>query len=325
MRHIKGAFLALGAGMAALLAAPAPAASDFPSKPVRIIAPSSAGGILDLTSRLVGEKLSRQLDKPVVVENMPGGGGFIGMQGMLNAVPDGHTLVMGSLGPNAANYSLYSKLPYKMEDFAPVISVISMPSVLVVNPKLPVKDLDSLRSYAKSRNGDIAMAISTMGASSHLIGEVLKRELGISAINVVYKGAAPAITDLVGGQVDFMVDNMITAKPMIEAGRLRALAVFSEGRSPLMPDVPTVAELGYPQLTGGTWLGLFVSAKTPPDRVQSLNAELNKVLADPGVREALIKQGGEPVGGTSQEFDSFVRKETERWREVIRAAGIKVE
>jgi len=324
-QQIKAGILAFGTGMALLLAAPASAASDFPSKPIRIIAPSSAGGILDLTSRLLGEKLSRQLDKPVVVEDMPGGGGIIGMQGMLNATPDGHVLVMGSLGPNAANYSLYSKLPYKMEDFAPVINVISMPSVLVVNPKLPVKDLDSLQAYAKSKDGDIAMAISTMGASSHLIGEVLKKELGISAINVVYKGAAPAVTDLVGGQVDFMVDNMITAKPMIESGRLRALAVFSAERSPLMPDVPTVAELGYPQLVGGTWLGLFVSAKTPPERVQRLNAELNKVLADPGVREALIKQGGNPVGGTSQEFDEFVRKETGRWREVIEEAGIKVQ
>ncbi|MDM9560496.1 MULTISPECIES: Bug family tripartite tricarboxylate transporter substrate binding protein [Bordetella] len=325
MRQAKTAILAAAASLAAMLAAPAPAASAFPSKPVRIIAPSSAGGILDLTSRLVGEKLSQQLGSPVVVENMAGGGGIIGMQGMLNAAPDGHTLVMGSLGPNAANYSLYSKLPYQMSDFAPVIGVISMPSVLVVNPKLPVKDLASLQSYAKSKNGDIAMAISTMGASSHLIGEVLKGELGISAINVVYKGAAPAITDLVGGQVDFMVDNMITAKPMIEAGRLRAIAVFSKERSPLMPDVPTVTELGYPQLTGGTWLGLFVSAKTPPDRVERLNAELNKVLADPGVRDALVKQGGNPVGGSSAEFDQFVRAETERWRKVIQAAGIKVE
>lgn len=325
MRQAKTAILAAAASLAAMLAAPAPAASPFPSKPVRIIAPSSAGGILDLTSRLVGEKLSQQLGSPVVVENMAGGGGIIGMQGMLNAAPDGHTLVMGSLGPNAANYSLYSKLPYQMSDFAPVIGVISMPSVLVVNPKLPVKDLASLQSYAKSKNGDIAMAISTMGASSHLIGEVLKGELGISAINVVYKGAAPAITDLVGGQVDFMVDNMITAKPMIEAGRLRAIAVFSAERSPLMPDVPTVTELGYPQLTGGTWLGLFVSAKTPPDRVERLNAALNKVLADPGVREALVKQGGNPVGGSSAEFDQFVRAETERWRKVIQAAGIKVE
>ncbi|MCD0501435.1 Bug family tripartite tricarboxylate transporter substrate binding protein [Bordetella petrii] len=325
MRLLKKTILAMGICMTALLAAPAPAAPDFPSKPIRIIAPSSAGGILDLTSRLVGERLSRQLGKPVVVENMPGGGGIIGMQGMLNAAPDGHTLVMGSLGPNAANYSLYSKLPYKMDDFAPVIGVISMPSVLVVNPALPVKDLDTLQAYAKSRDGDIAMAISTMGASSHLIGEVLKRELGISAINVVYKGAAPAITDLVGGQVDFMVDNMITAKPMIESGRLRALAVFSKERSPLMPDVPTVAELGYPQLAGGTWLGLFVSAKTPPERVQRLNAALEQVLADPGVREALTKQGGDPMGGTSQEFDRYVHQETERWRDVIQTAGIKVQ
>ena len=325
MRHPQKAMLAMVTGLAALLATPATAATEFPSKPIRIIAPSSAGGILDQTSRLIGEKLSQQLGAPVVVENMPGGGGIIGMQGMLNAAPDGHTLVMGSLGPNAANYSLYSKLPYQMSDFAPVISVISMPSVLVVNPKLPVKDLASLQSYAKSTNGDIAMAISTMGASSHLIGEVLKDELDISAINVVYKGAAPAVTDLVGGQVDFMVDNMITAKPMIEAGRLRAIAVFSGTRSPLMPDVPTVAELGYPQLTGGTWLGLFVSAKTPPDRVELLNAALNKVLADPALRDALIAQGGSPVGGTQTEFDDFVHSEAERWRKVIQTAGIKVE
>jgi len=324
MTYLKKAILAACAGVVAMTTQ-VMAATDFPSKPIRIIAPSSAGGVLDLTSRLVGDKLSKQLNSTVLVENMPGGGGIIGIQGTLRADPDGHTLVMGSLGPNAANYSLYSSLPYKPSDFSPVISVISMPSVLVVNPSLPVKDLASFQEYAKSRNGDIAMAISTMGASGHLIGEMLKAELGISAINVVYKGAAPAITDLVGGQVGFMVDNMITAKPMIESGRLRALAVFSEERSPLMPDVPTVAELGYPQLSGGTWLGLFVSAKTPPEIVQKLNTELNKVLADPEVKQALVKQGGTPVGGTSEEFGKFVQAETERWRTVIDKAGIKVQ
>ncbi len=325
MTHIRISIMAFWTSLAVSLAVPVSAQSDFPSKPIHIIAPSSAGGILDLTSRLIGDRLSQLLGDPVVVQNMPGGGGIIGMQGMLRAEPDGHTLVMGSLGPNSANYSLYKKLPYKMSDFAPVINVISMPSVLVVHPSLPVTDLASLQSYAKSRNGDLAMAISTMGASGHLIGEILKNELGITAINVVYKGAAPAITDLVGGQVDFMLDNMITAKPMIEAGRLRAIAVFSKERSPLMPDVPTVAELGYPQLTGGTWLGLFVSARTPPALVQKLNAALNKVMAEPEVRNALIKQGGDPVAGTSEDFDKFVRAETDRWRKVIQVAGIKVE
>lgn len=317
--------LAIFASLTTIFGASIAAADNFPSKPIRIIAPSSAGGILDLTSRLVGERLSKQLGHPVVVENMPGAGGIIGMQGMLRAEPDGHTLVMGSLGPNAANYSLYSQLPYKMSDFSPVINVISMPSVLVVNPSLPVKDLAEFKAYAKSKDGDISMAISMIGTSSHLIGEMMKGELGISAITVPYKGAAPAITDLVGGQVNFMVDNMVTAQPMIQAGRLRPLAVFTETRSPLMPEVPTVAEQGYPQLVGGTWIGLLVSSKTPPQLVQRLNTELNKVLADPIIREALIKQGGNPIAGTPQEFDNFIHAEKDRWEKIIKSAAIKIE
>lgn len=322
---LRIATLAICASLTAAFAVSASAANDFPSKPIRIIAPSSPGGILDLTSRLVGDALSKQLGHPVVVENMPGGGGIIGIQGMLRSDPDGHTLVMGSLGPNAANYSLYSKLPYKMSDFSPVMNVISMPSVLVVNPATPVKNLAEFKSYAKSKDGDFSMAIATMGASSHLIGEMLKEELGISAINVVYKGAAPAITNLVGGQVSFMVDNMITAQPMIQAGRLRPVAVFTKERSPLMPDVPTVVEQGYPQLVGGTWIGLLVSSKTPPALVQRLNTELNKVLAEPKLRESLIKQGGNPMGGTPQDFANFIQAEKDRWEKVINTAGIKVE
>jgi len=324
MRFLKTAVLALCAGVATM-AAPVLAATDFPSKPIRIIAPSSAGGVLDLISRMVGDKLSKQLNSPVVVENMPGGGGIIGIQGMLRAEPDGHTLVMGSLGPNAANYTLYNNLPYTHADFAPVINVTSMANVLVVNPSLPVKDLASLQEYAKSRNGEIAMAISTIGASGHLSGEMVKAELGFPAINVVYKGAAPALTDLVGGQVHFMVDNMITAKPLIESGRLRGLAVFTPERSPLLPDLPTVGEQGFPQLTAGTWLGLFASAKTPPEIVKKLNVELNKVLADPEVKQAIIQRGGNPVGGTPEEFEKFIQDETARWHTVITKAGIKVQ
>lgn len=325
MKLLAKTMLAVGVCAATALAAPASAAS-FPSKTIRIIAPSSAGGILDLTSRLIGDKLSRQLNVPVVIENMPGGGGIIGMQGMLRSPADGHTLVMGSLGPNAANYTLYEgKLPYQASDFAPIINVISMPSVVVVKPDLPAQDLKTLQSYAKSRNGNIAMAISTIGASGHLLGEMLKSEMGFTSIDVVYKGAAPAITDLVGGQVDFMVDNMITSLAMLKANRLRAVAILSAERSSLLPDTPTAAEQGFPQLTGGTWLGLFASAQTPPDIVKQLNAELNKVLADPEVRAALVKQGGEPVGGTPEAFNDFIKKETERWRAVIKTAGIKLQ
>lgn len=323
--HHKKTIAAMLAGILLSVPLQGQATETFPSKPIRIIAPSSPGGILDLTSRLVGEKLSKQLnDHPVVIENMPGGGGIIGIQGMLRADPDGHTLVMGSLGPNAANYSLYSKLPYKASNFAPVMNVISMPSVLVVNPSVPANNLDEFKAYGKSRQGDFSMAISTVGASSHLIGEMMKDDMGISTINVVYKGAAPAMTDLVGGQVNFMVDNMITALPMIKANRVKPIAVFTKERIPLLPDVPTVVEQGYPQLEGGTWIGLLVSSQTPPERVQKLNEMLNKVLADPDTQQALIQRGGTPVGGSPQDFARFIAAETERWEKVIKSAGITI-
>ena len=302
------------------------AADTFPSQPIRIIAPSSPGGILDITSRLIGEKLSKQLDgQPVVVQNMPGGGGIIGMQAMLRAEPDGHTLVMGSLGPNAANYTLYPNLPYKASDFKPVMNVISMPSVLVVHPSVPANNLDEFKAYAKAQKGGLSMAVSTMGASGHLIGEMMKHDMGIETINVVYRGAAPAMNDLVGGQVNFMVDNMITSLPMIQAGRVKALAVFTDERSELLPDVPTVTEQGYPQLVGGTWIGLLASAKTPDDRIAKLNEMLNIVLEDPQTRKALIQRGGEPIGGSPQDFEKFISSETDKWEKVINAAGIKVD
>lgn len=301
------------------------ATESFPSKPIRIIAPSSPGGILDLTSRLVGEKLSKMLDgHPVVVENMPGGGGIIGIQGMLRADPDGHTLVMGSLGPNAANYTLYSKLPYKASDFAPVMNVISMPSILVTNPDVPTKTLDEFKAYGQSRKGDFSMAISTMGSSGHLIGEMMKHDMDLNTINVVYKGAAPAMTDLVGGQVNFMVDNLITSLPMVKAGRVNAVALFTKERSPLLPNVPTVVEQGYPQLVGGTWIGLLVSSRVPAERVTKLNELLNKVLADPETREALIQRGGNPEGGSPEDFARFIASETARWQKVIKSAGMTI-
>lgn len=300
-------------------------ADQFPTQPLRIIVPSSPGGILDLTSRLIGEKLSKLLNgHSVVVQNMPGGGGIIGMQGLLRADPDGHTLVMGSLGPNAANYTLYPNLPYKASDFAPVMNVISMPSVLVVHPSVQANTLDEFKAYAKAQNGKVSMAISTTGASGHLIGEMMKHQMGIETINVVYKGAAPAMNDLLGGQVNFTVDNMITSLQMIQAGRVKALAVFTDERSELLPGLATVKEQGYPQLVGGTWVGLLASAKTPSARVLKLNEMLNTVINDPDTRKALIQQGGEPIGGSSQKFEAFIASETDKWEKVIKAAGIKV-
>ena len=318
--NITALLLSIGMSFSALATA-----DQFPTQPIRIIVPSSPGGILDLTSRLIGEKLSKLLNgHSVVVQNMPGGGGIIGMQGLLRSDADGHTLVMGSLGPNAANYTLYPSLPYKASDFAPVMNVISMPSVLVVHPSVPANTLDEFKAYAKAQNGKVSMAISTTGASGHLIGEMMKHQMGIETINVVYKGAAPAMNDLIGGQVNFTVDNMITSLQMIQAGRVKALAVFTNERSELLPGLATVKEQGYPQLVGGTWVGLLASAKTPAARVLKLNELLNTVLNDPDTRKALIQQGGEPIGGSSQKFETFIASETEKWEKVIKAAGIKV-
>jgi len=301
-------------------------AADFrPTKTMVIIAPGAPGGILDITSRLIGAKLGERLQRAVIVENVPGAGGILGIQAMLRAAPDGHTLVMGSLGPNAANYALYPKLPYAYEDLAPVAQVLLMPDVVVVNPKLPVKTIAELKSYAASRPDGLSMAVSTKGSSGHLAGAMLKQRTGINAVDVIYRGAAPALTDLISGQVDFTVDNMITALPMVRAGKLRALAVTTKNRSPELPDTPTLMELGYDDFDVSVWLGLFVSAKTPPDVVQALNAEINKVLADPSIQQKMAQQGGRLVPGSSRDFDAFVRAERTRWAEVIQAGNIRLE
>lgn len=300
-----------------------PVAPFKATKPIHIVAPSSPGGILDQTSRLVAKALTDIVQQPVIVDNHPGAGGTIGIQAMLRAEPDGHTLVMGSLGPNAANYTLQDKLPYGFDDLTAVINVLAMPDVVVVNPKLPVNSVADLKAYADRTPSGVSMAVSTSGSSGHLAGAMLNQRAGIKAVDVLYRGAAPALTDLLGGQVDYMVDNLITALPLIRAGKLRAIAVTTRQRSPELPDVPTLIELGYKDFDVSVWLGLFVSSKTPPATVQALNVVLNQALADPQLRKIITQQGGAAVGGTQQEFTNFVRNEKSRWAEVIRAGNIK--
>lgn len=292
-------------------------------KPYKIIAPSSPGGILDLTSRLLAKALADRLNQPVIVENHPGAGGALGIQAMLKADPDGRTLVMGSLGPNAANYELQAKLPYAYEDMTAVIHVLSMPDVVLVNPRLPVRSVAELKEYAKSQPHGLSMAVSTSGSSGHLAGALLNQRTGISAVDVVYKGASPALTDLMSGQVDYMVDNMITALPLIRGNRVRAIAITTMDRSQELPDVPTLIEAGYPDFDVSVWLGLFVSSKTPDAVVKALNIELNNALSDPVVRKTMTQQGGSPIGGSPQDFERFVRAEKERWAAVIKTGKIQ--
>ena len=298
-------------------------AQPLASKPYRIIAPSSPGGILDQTSRVVAKALSEAVGQPVIVENVPGAGGTLGIQAMLRAQPDGHTLVMGSLGPNAANYSLQPNLPYKAEDFAPVIHVLSMPNVLVASPKLGAQTMADLKRVAASRPQGLFMAVSTSGSSGHLTGELVKSRAGFQATNVIYRGASPALVDLIGGQVDLMVDNMITALPHIRSGKLVPIAVTTRTRSPELPNVPTLAEAGVPDIDVAVWLGLFVSSKVPPAVVDELNAHLQKILATPEVKRVFAQQGGVAVGGSVGEFRDFVGRETARWTAVVRAGNLK--
>lgn len=325
MRGFRLTLLARPLLAALVLCASGSALAQFPTRPVTIIVPATPGGILDQSSRLVASELTRLLNQPVLVENKAGGGQIIGMQALLRAEPDGHTLVMGSVGPNAANYSLYAKLPYGPGDFAPVAHVVSMPNVLLVHPDVPARTVTELVALAKARPGALSMASSGNGTSSHLAGEMLKWRAGIDLVHVPYKGAAPAMTDLLGGQVQVMVDNLITALPQLKAGKLRALAVTSAQRVPELPDVPTVAESGFPGFEVTVWVGLLTNGKAPPAAISTLHAEITKVLAMPHVRQRLADMGGASLPMSPAQFGEFIRKETDKWATVVREAGIKAE
>lgn len=299
--------------------------AQFPSKPITIIAPSTPGGILDQTSRLVAAELTKLVNQPVLVDNKPGGGQIIGMQALLRAEPDGHTLVMGSVGPNAANYSIYAKLPYVPADFAPVAHVVSMPNVLLVHPSVPASSVAELVALAKAKPGSLSIASSGTGTSSHLGGEMLKMRAGIDLVHVPYKGASPAMTDLLGGQVQVMVDNLITALPQVQSGKLKALAVTGSQRVAELPNVPTVAESGYPGFEVTVWVGLLTHAKAPPAAIATLHSEISKVLALPHVKQRLAEMGGASLPMTPAQFGDFIRRETDKWGTVVRQAGIRVE
>jgi tripartite-type tricarboxylate transporter receptor subunit TctC len=323
LARVGAAARALCAAIAVVAAGAAHA--QFPTKPITIIVPASPGGILDQTSRLVASELTKLVNQPVLVENKAGAGQIIGMQALLRAEPDGHTLVMGSIGPNAANYSIYPKLPYAPGDFAPVAQVVSMPNVLLVNPSVPATTLAEFVALAKAKPGGLVLGSSGTATSGHLAAEMLKMRAGIDLVHVPYKGAAPALTDLVGGQVQVMVDNLITALPQVRAGRLRALAVTSAQRVPELPNVPTIAESGYPGFEVTVWVGLLAPAKTPPAVVSKLHTDIANVLAMPQVKQRIADMGGATIPMSPEQFGAFIRSEIDKWGAVVRQAGIKAE
>lgn len=301
-------------------------AQGYPSKPVRMVVPFPPGGTTDILARAVGQKLSEAWNQQVIIDNRPGAGGNIGTDIVAKAPADGYTLLMGTVGTQAINASLYAKLPYDpVKDFAPVTLVASVPNVLVVNATIPAKSVKELIALAKAKPGQLTFASSGNGTSIHLSGELFKTMTGTFMLHIPYKGSAPALTDLMGGQTNMMFDNLPSSMPHIKSGMLRALAVTSAKRSPALPDVPTIAEAGVPGYEASSWFGVLAPAGTPKEIVARLNADIVKVLAAPDIKERLSAQGADPVGNTPEQFAAYIRTEQIKWAKVVKDSGAKIE
>ena len=316
-------FVTAFALLGSLVALPAAAQSDYPNRPIRWIVPYPPGGTTDLLARLMSTWLSQRLGQQVIVDNKPGGGNNIGTDLAAKAAPDGYTVHLVNPA-NAINATLYPKLPFNyLEDFVPVGGIVRVPNVMTVTKNFPAKTVAEFIDYAKKNPDKVNMASSGSGTSVHLSGELFKFMTGIQMKHIPYKGAGPAITDLIPGQVDVLFDNMPSIIGHIRSGTVRALAVTSAQRSPAL-DVPTVAET-VPGYEASAWFGMSAPKGTPPAVIARLNREINAALADAGMRAKLADLGGMPIGGTPEQFWAIHRMETEKWAKIVQFSGAKVE
>jgi len=311
------------AALALAAAAPFGAyAQAYPAKPITVIVPFAAGGTTDILARVIGQALNKELGQSVIVDNRAGAGGNIGAQLAAKAAPDGYTLFMGTVGTHAINQSLYRKMPFDpVKDFAPLTRVAMVPNLLVAHPSKPYKTVKELIAYAKANPGKVNFGSSGSGSSIHLSGELFNALAKVDMVHVPYKGSAPAVSDLIGGQIDIMFDNMPSAIQHVRAGKLRPLAVTTARRAPELPEVPTIAEAGVPGYEATSWFGMFAPAGTPAPVVARLNGALVKVLADPEVKKKLAEQGAEPYSEKPEQFAEFIRKETAKWSKVVKDSG----
>ncbi|QOL49041.1 Bug family tripartite tricarboxylate transporter substrate binding protein [Massilia litorea] len=318
-RKLALSMLATGALALAPFAAQAQA---FPSKALTIVVPFSAGGTTDILARVVGQYMAKDLGQPVIIDNRAGAGGNIGAQMVARAAPDGYTLLMGTVGTHAINQSLYKKMPFDpIKDFAPITRVALVPNLLVANPSQPFKTVKELIAYAKANPGKVSFASSGSGTSIHLSGEMFQQMAGVEMQHIPYKGSAPALTDLLGGQTAIMFDNMPSVISHVRAGKLRPIAVTTPTRSPALPDVPTIAESGVPGYSATSWFGILAPANTPAPVIAKLNASILKALADPEVKKKLAEQGAEPHGEKPEQFAEFIRSETAKWGQTVKVSG----
>ena len=301
-------------------------AQNYPAKPVRLIVPFAAGGTTDVLARLLGQELGEALGQQFLVENRPGAGGNIGTEAAVRSAPDGYTLVMSFDGTMAINPSTYAKLPFDPQrDLAPVANVAQVPLLLVVNPGVPARTIGEFVALAKASPGRINYSSAGNGSTGHLTGELFKARAGIDIVHVSYKGGGQAVQDLLGGQIQMVVTALPTVEGHLKAGKLRALAFTSAQRVPGAPEVPTLTESGFAGFEVVSWYGILAPAGTPQEIVRRLNAEINRILRLPAVRERLTALGAEPTGGTPEQFSETIKADTARWAQVVRAAGIRIE
>lgn len=318
MKHMFPA--ALLAACAALFASWAHAA--WPEKPIRIVVPAAPGGTTDVSARILAERMAPVLGTNVLVENKAGAGGIIGAEHFVRAAADGYTLFMGNIGPNAINYSLYRKLPYKADDFVPITLVISNPNVLVVNGDSPFKTVSDLVGALRKEPGKYSFGSSGMGQSPHMSAEMLLQRTGVKLPHVPYKGAAPAVTALLGGEFTFMIDNLPSSIPHIRSGKFRALAVTGAQRAPELPEVPTLLEAGVPNMVVTAWFGLFAPAGTPQPVVDRIQQVVSAILKTPEIQKRFADMGGQAGGNTPAEFGAFVKQQQADWRQIVESAKL---
>jgi tripartite-type tricarboxylate transporter receptor subunit TctC len=314
-----------GLEVAMFAAVTASAQDAYPSKVVKIVVPFAAGGSTDLLARNLAERLGESWKQAVIVDNRAGAGGVIGADAVAKSKPDGYTLLLGTVTTHAVAQTLYPKLPYNIQrDFVPITELVTIPQLLSVHPSLPVSSLQELVAYAKSKPGEIAYN-GSVGTTPHMSMELLAARADIKMLPVPYRGSGPAMTDLVAGQLQASFDVVMTTLPYMQAGRLRVLAVTSAKRSPLLPQIPTVAESGYPGYESDVWFGLFAPAGTPPLIVSRISADVRTVLTEPKMRQKLEATGFSIVASSPNEFAVRVRDDIQKWRKVIVDANIKAE
>lgn len=312
--------------LGALFAMPSAQAQTFPSKPIRLIVPFPPGGVTDPVARMVGEKVGQSIGQTIVVDNRPGGAGIIGAQIARRSAPDGYTLFMGHSGTHTVNPHLYASLPYDpVRDFQPITLMMMTSHVLVVPESSRARSVAELVALARSQTGGLTYASQGVGAGGHLLGEMLAARTGARLQHVPYKGSAPALLDLLSGRVDLFFDAVITSAPHVKAGKLRALATASPRRARVLPEVPTMAEAGYPGIDLDFWFALFAPAETPQDAVRRLHAEFVKALDGPEVAARFTEQGLDIVTSSPEELRALIQADTGRLRKIVREAGVRIE